>query len=176
MASANGDKNAFEKLYTLTAPKLNAIVLGMVQDEQLTLDILQKSYVSIWKNAGTYSPEKGKAFTWMLVITRNRAIDFLRQKKRRMTVEILDDQIIDEKAQSDARAKSMLLRRLLAPHLNNLSPNVRTAIILYTHKGMNSREIGEKMNTSTNTVKSWLRRGLAKLHDDISIETLDEIL
>ena len=174
--ASEGDKRAFEKLYGLTAPKLNAIVLGMVRDPHLTHDILQRAYISIWKNAGSFDPAKGKAFTWMLVVTRNRAIDALRQKKRQMPTEMLPETLEDEDMHSDVGAKSWMLRRMLAPHLETLNPDVRKAIILYTVQGMNSREIGEHMNVSTNTVKSWLRRGLAKLQNDIDIDTLDEIL
>lgn len=174
--SAQGDKAAFEKIYALTSPKFNAIILGMVRDQQMTHDILQRAYISIWKNAGSFDPSKGKAFTWMLVITRNRAIDMIRQKKRQMQTELIPETLEDEDMQSDTGAKSWMLRRKLAPHLKTLPPKVQEAIMLYTVKGMNSREIGEHMNEPTNTVKSWLRRGFAKLQKDLDVDSIDEIL
>lgn len=80
-ATAAGDSQAFEALYKLTSSKLNAIVLGMIRDEALTFDILQQAYVAIWKNAGKFDAGKGKPFTWMLVITRNKALDMIRKRK-----------------------------------------------------------------------------------------------
>jgi len=79
-AIAGGDKTAFKTVYTLTAPKLNAIIRGMIKDEALTHDILQQAYVSIWENAGKFDAQKGKAFTWILVITRRKSLDMIRSR------------------------------------------------------------------------------------------------
>ena len=93
---ADGDKSAFTKLYKLTAPKLQAIVAGMVKSDALAADILQSAYLSIWKKAHAFDPEKGKAFTWMLVVTRNRAYDELRRLKRTGVTLELPENIIDD--------------------------------------------------------------------------------
>ena len=107
---------------------------------------------------------------------RFRALDVMRQRKRQTQTELISETLEDEHAHTDIQAKSWMLRRLIAPHLLSLSPDMRKAIRLYTVKGMNSREISEHMKVSVNTVKSWLRRGLAKLQNDLKIDTLEEIL
>ncbi len=173
---SNGDRKAFERLYTLTAPKLTAITMRMVRDEQLTFDILQQSFLSIWKNAGSFDPEKGKAFTWMLVVTRNRSLDNLRKLKHQDAVEELTDIHEDETASSDETARSWMLRRLIAPYLDKLTPQTTQAIVLSVVHGLSSREIGERLNVPTNTVKSWVRRGLEKLKDDMSIDNIYELI
>ena len=175
-ACAGGDKKSFERLYALTAPKLTAITRQMVGDEQLTFDILQQAYLSIWKKAGSFDPDKGKAFTWLLVVTRNQSLDHLRKIKRRGYSEELTDIYMDETAHADDSTRALLLRRLIAPHLEKLSPQTAQAVILSVVHGLSSREIGERINVPTNTVKSWVRRGLKKLRQDMAIDDISELI
>jgi len=175
-ATAEGDKKAFETVYTLTAPKLNSIIKGMLQDEALTHDILQQAYVAIWKNAGKFDPEKGNAFTWILVISRRKALDMIRARKRHSVSEEICENIADQHMQSDTGASSLLLRRILAPHLAALPRATREAILLSTIYGLSSREIGEKLGVPTNTVKSRIHRGLQKLKSEINVDDLHSIL
>ena len=175
-ATAAGDKTAFKTVYALTAPKLNSIIKGMIKDEALTHDILQQAYVSIWKSAGKFDAEKGKAFTWILVITRRKALDMIRSRRKLSISEELSEGIADENMQSDLGAKSLLLRRVFEPHLATLSKNSREAVILSTIYGMTSREIGERFGVPTHTAKSWVRRGLQKLKSEIDIDDLQTIL
>ena len=175
-ATAAGDKEAFKTVYALTAPKLNSIIRGMIKDEALTHDILQQAYVSIWKSAGKFDVEKGKAFTWILVITRRKALDMIRSRRKFSVSEELCEGIADEHMQSDLGAKSLLLRRIFEPHLATLSKNSREAVILSTIYGMTSREIGERFGVPTHTAKSWVRRGLQKLKSEIDIDELQTIL
>lgn len=175
-ASASGDKTAFKIVYSLTAPKLHAIIKGMIKDETLTYDILQQAYLAIWKNAGKFDPKKGKAFTWILVITRRKALDMIRSRKRFSVPEELCESLEDENMQSDSGARSLLLRRIVTPHLASLSQNSREAVLLNVIYGMSSREIGEKFGVPTHTAKSWIRRGLQKLRSEINVEDIHAIL
>lgn len=173
---STGDCLAFEKIYKLTSPKLNAIILSMVKDEALTYDILQQSYLAIWTHSKSYDPQKGKAFTWMLVITRRKALDMIRKRAHFSTTEQLPEILEDETARSDSAAESLMLRRLIWPHLQALSAQTREAVILSSVYGLTSREIGERVGVSTNTAKSWVRRGLAKLKHELGGETFDALL
>ncbi|RKQ69651.1 RNA polymerase sigma-70 factor (ECF subfamily) [Litorimonas taeanensis] len=173
---SQGDRKAFEELYKITAPKLNAIILSMIKDEALTFDILQQAYLSVWRNAGSFDPKKGKAFTWILVITRNKALDLMRKRKRFSTTEQLSETLEDEKMQSDMSAKRLLLRRLIAPHLQALTANTRDAVVLSAVYGLTSKEIGVKIGVPTNTAKSWVRRGLSKLKKDLGVEDIKTLL
>lgn len=175
-ATAAGDKAAFKNIYALTAPKLTSIINGMIKDESLTHDILQQAYVAIWKNAGKFDVKKGKAFTWILVITRRKALDMIRAREKFSITEDLCESLADEHMQSDLGAKSLLLRRIVSPHLKSLSNNSREAVLLNVVHGMSSREIGEKFGVPTHTAKSWIRRGLQKLKSEIDVDDIHTIL
>ena len=118
-----------------------------------------------------YDPAKGKPFTWMLVITRNRALDKLRKRTRDRETQTLSGDLI-ETLQDDSRnphedMQGLMLRDLLVPYLSDLKPEVAKAILLSTIDGMSAREIGEELGVPTNTVKSWIRRGLKSIRKDL---------
>ncbi|GHB04196.1 RNA polymerase sigma factor [Algimonas arctica] len=168
---ANGDRTAFTEIYQLTSGKFTAILMKMMRDEAACADIMQKAYLSIWKNANRYDPAKGKAFTWMLVIMRNRALDALRARTRYRETETLSGSIIDT-LEDDSLSpiegtQAWMIRRLLAPYLSQLDPDVARAVQLSTMEGMSAREIGETLDVPTNTAKSWVRRGLMRIRKDL---------
>lgn len=176
LRSAKGDSAAFQTVYALTSPQLTAIIENMVGNPHLAKDILQNAYLSIWKSAHRYDPEKGRPFTWMLVITRNRAIDLLRKQKRRKEDEPVDRDMIDRTTPlPDEQTRARMLREQILPGLNALPEHVRTAIIMHVVEDYTTAEIGEHFDVPTNTAKSWVRRGLAKMRGHIESDLKDDI-
>ncbi|GLQ21119.1 RNA polymerase sigma factor [Algimonas porphyrae] len=167
---AAGNSDAFAKLYTLTASKFLAILLKMIPNEAECADVLQDAYLSIWHAAHRYDPAKGKPFTWMLVITRNKALDRLRKQSRDRAVETLSTDLVatlkDESNSPHDDMQVTMLRDLLVPHISKLKPHVAKAVIMSAIEGSSAREIGEHFGVSTNTAKSWIRRGLQRVRTD----------
>lgn len=166
-AVAEGNTDAFEQLYHLTFSKLSAVTARMGYNEAEHADIMQQAYLTIWRKAHLFDPDHGKAFTWLLVVTRNKALDVLRRKARRGIQEPLHDAMPSPGAPSDLGARTALLRGLMRPHLSRLRPEVRDAVIRHVVHGATSRELGEHYGVSTNTAKSWVRRGLQCLRANI---------
>jgi len=76
--SANNDPLAFKLLYDLTSPKLYSLVLKIIKREKLAEEALQESYIKIWHRANSYDPSNDSVIGWMSIITRNTAVDTLR--------------------------------------------------------------------------------------------------
>ena len=74
------DKKAFENLYDKYSGALFNIILRIVNNQVIAEDVLQESFVKIWKNIDKYDEDKSTIFTWMLNISRNTAIDATRKK------------------------------------------------------------------------------------------------
>lgn len=165
----SGQKPAFKTLYDATSHAFHAIILKMVQDPDLAQDVLQKAYVSIWQHAARYSPQKGKAFTWMLVIMRNRALDALRARGRAPNTELIDEALPDDTQHTEARAEAFMLRKLLEEALQKQPAHIAEVIELNVLEGWSCREIGTRLNVSPNTVKSWIRRGLTNMRYDLPL-------
>ncbi|MHA7859750.1 MAG: RNA polymerase sigma factor [Henriciella sp.] len=177
MASiSEGDRVAFKEFYELTSGPCFAIVVRLLQDAEEAQNVLQKAYVSIWKNAGRYDRNKGKAFTWIVVIMRNRALDALRARALAPQTELLDSALIDPSQQTESRAEAFLLSRQLQSALNDLPSHISTAIQMNVIEGYSSTEIGELLDVSRHTVKTWIRRGLEKMRYQLNIKTFNEAL
>src|SRR5262245_36300566 len=76
------DADAFAALYDQTAPTLYGIAKSIVRDAALAEDVVQEAYTLIWEKASMYQPALGKPISWMIALTRNRALDRLRATQR----------------------------------------------------------------------------------------------
>lgn len=74
-AVQQGDQQALAALYDAYSGALYGIILKVVEKEELAQEVLQDTFVKIWRSAGGYDASKGRPFTWMLNIARNAAID-----------------------------------------------------------------------------------------------------
>ena len=75
-----GDRDALRTLYTRCAPKLFGLALRILVRKDWAEDVLQESFVNIWRHAGDYRPHLAAPMTWMTTIVRNRALDCLRRQ------------------------------------------------------------------------------------------------
>lgn len=84
-AASRGDRQAFQRLYQLTSPRLFAIAVRIMRRRDLAEEALQDAYVAIWQRSGQYSPERGAPMSWMGSIVRHRSIDLLRRGGKEIT-------------------------------------------------------------------------------------------
>ena len=112
-------------------------------------------------NAGATSP-----ITWLATIARNRAIDWQRAQGVRRTSP-LDDapDIADPGEGAEATLLASESSRELIECLNGLEPQQRDAIRTAFFDGVTYAELAERQAVPLGTMKSWVRRGLAKLKE-----------
>jgi len=164
-ACAHGDRTAFEQLYRQTSAKLFGIALRIVRQEGLAEDVLQECYIRIWNRAGDYREGLAAPMTWMASIVRNRSLDWL----RRANPEVIDvDGEIIEGVASDGPGPLAALEQsrdgaTLARCLGELESKQRQAILLAFHGGLSHSELAAQLRQPLGTVKTWVRRGLARL-------------
>ena len=79
-ATANGDRAAFRAIYNATSAKLFGVAVRILKRSDLAEDVIQDAYLKIWDAAPKFRPELGSPMSWMVAITRNRAIDVLRKR------------------------------------------------------------------------------------------------
>ena len=164
-ACARGDRSAFENLYRQTSAKLFGVALRIVRQEDLAEEVLQDCYVRIWNRAGDYREGVAAPMTWMASIVRNRSLDFL----RRPNLEVIDvDGDLIESVASDAPGPLAALEQArdgsaLARCLGGLEARQRQAILLAFHGGLSHSELAAHLRQPLGTVKTWVRRGLARL-------------
>jgi RNA polymerase sigma-70 factor (ECF subfamily) len=165
------DQKALEQLYQLVGPYLNKVAFNILKSEDLSNDVLQEGFIQIWNNAGEYRMDKAKPITWMTSIIRYRALDRLAKEKRHSdkidTNESDDGDHLDQFASSDHRPDKSAMKAqdssILLACMETLNDRTKESISLAYLHGYTRDDIATKFNTSTNTVKSWLKRGAERL-------------
>jgi len=161
---------AFEYLYDHYSAALYGVILKIVKDEEGASDVLQESFLKIWRNIGSYVPEKGTLFTWMLNIARNRAIDMLRTDARTEKKVIRLDVVADpEQAQADGWSH-FIYTMDVKEWVMRLSPDHRIPIELVYFQGYTHEEAADRLAIPLGTVKSRIRKGLQKLRLAFTIQ------
>jgi RNA polymerase sigma-70 factor (ECF subfamily) len=160
------DRAAFRTLYTLTSAKLFGICLRICGERQAAEDVLSEVYITIWKRAGAYEPGRSSPITWLATIARNRAIDWRRAQRVRPSLPIEDAPDIPDAAplaseilEADEEAHT------LHQCLDGLEERQRAAIRTAFFDGVTYAELAERQSVPLGTMKSWVRRGLARLKE-----------
>ena len=157
------DQKAFSYLYDNYCGALNGIICRMVDDTQLTEDILQEAFLKIWNNFSQYDSSKGRLFTWMINLTRNLTIDTLRSKGFKKQQKISRDEnsvsnFHDKNTGAD-KFDTMGLRQQVA----RLKPEQKSIIDLAYFNGYTQEEISKEMGIPLGTVKTRMRSAMMEL-------------
>ena len=155
----NRENQAFEYLYDHYAGALQGVIRQIVGDAEISNDVLQETYVNIWKRIDTYDESKGRLFTWMLNIARNAAIDKTRSKGfRQSLLQIpLDGEVIQPSVRNgidDIGLKKIILK---------LKDEQRLLIDLSYFQGYTHEQIATALHIPLGTVKTRIRSALTQL-------------
>jgi len=175
---ARGEKEALGTLYDRYGRLAYSVAVHFVRDPSVAEEIVQDVFVTIWTKAGVYDPAKAGVSTWMLRITRNRAIDQLRKLKSRKDVAV--GSTVDVIQSTNALAvngedpESMAFREWdrerVVEAVDSLPEHQREALMLAYFRDLTHREIAEQLNEPLGTVKSRIRMGLQKLRKILETE------
>jgi RNA polymerase sigma-70 factor (ECF subfamily) len=162
---AGEDAAALRGLYELTSSKLFGLALRILVKREWAEEVLQESFINIWRFAGDYRRDLSAPMTWMAAIVRNRALDHLRRVN---SAEIewsdtLDDLLPAGGADPSDSALLSEHAKQLALCLQGLDPNQRQAVSLAYLRDQSHSEVALSLKVPLGTVKSWIRRGLEKL-------------
>src|SRR6185312_14346027 len=82
-AIARGEKAALASLYDSLSRPLYSLAYRILNDGAEAEDVVQDVFLQIWRKSGTFDTARGSVFGWAATLTRNRAIDRVRMRKRR---------------------------------------------------------------------------------------------
>ena len=163
------DDAALAVLYRRHTALLATIVARVLNQTSDVDDVIQEIFVEIWKQAGRFDAEKGKALGWMVTLARRRAIDKVRKKQAyfraeerlRLETESGPEPAMHHGADEDAIAtdRSQILRRLLT----TLPPAQREALEFAFYRGMSQREIAAQTGIPLGTIKTRLELAMRKM-------------
>lgn len=162
---AAGDRAALRQLYQATSAKLFGVALRILSDREDAEDVLQEVYVTVWRRADRFDEARASVMTWVSTIARNRAIDRLRARGPLAKaepvegLEIADEGVVGADALLAAAQDAGRLQGCLGELDDRTGSVIRTAFF----EGVTYEALARRMDAPLGTVKSWIRRGLARL-------------
>ena len=157
---AGGDHEAFEILYRRYARPVLALAQRRLGDAGKAEEALQEAFVSVWRSASTYRPERGAATAWLYTIARNAIAD--RGRRRQEPPAEPADQASSDPG-PDERAEREWLRWRVHSALEKLSESERELIVLAYWGGLSQSEIADRLDIPLGTVKTRTRTALSQL-------------
>jgi RNA polymerase sigma-70 factor, ECF subfamily len=168
---AAGDSGALSELYDRFSRPLYSAAVRILGDAAEAQDVVHDVFLTLWEKASVFRPERGNAFSWAATLTRNRAIDRLRTRRRR-------SEMLERSAPSDLgypdeaeqpRAGDAADRgdraQLVRTAVSSLPEEQQRALELAYFGGLSQQEIAERLSAPLGTVKARMRRGLARLRE-----------
>lgn len=165
---AAGDDRAFAELHRRTAARLRSVASRILRDRDLAEEAVQDAFLQVWNHAAEYSPAVAAPITWMTSIVRNRALDLLRQRSRERSYRVDEEDFDYDELAGDAPDPEQSLAvsgelRALRSALASLGEMERRALELTFVAELSNVEVAAALQAPLGTVKSWIRRGLARV-------------
>lgn len=166
------DPHALAELYDRYGRMVYGLILRVVSDAAVAEDLVQETFLRVWNRAGGFDSERGAIGPWLLAVARNRAIDYRRGPGRRVqnTIELNETENPALFASVKSQAPEFDVVDNVKKALRQLEPKQREAIELAYYEGMSQTEIAERMGHPLGTVKTWMRRALQQLRQELGSE------
>jgi len=168
-AIARKDESALAALYDRYRLTLFGLLMRILNSREEAEDVLQEVFLQVWRRAADFDERRGRPFTWLVTLTRSRAIDRLRQLNSRERLVSSETEVVAfsllDPAQDAFRSEQ---RELVAGALAELSEEQRHTLTLAYFEGLTQSEIAARLSSPLGTVKTRMRSGMIKLRELLS--------
>ncbi len=149
------------------SPLVWSLARSLSRDMALVEDTVQEIFIDLWKSAARFDAAKSSETTFVATIARRRVIDKRRSMSRRPETETIEDQALPfedlELGHVDTRDEASHA----AKAVQKLQPEQRQVLLLAVVEGLTHSQIATRTGLPLGTVKSHVRRGLAKVSEMI---------
>jgi RNA polymerase sigma-70 factor (ECF subfamily) len=169
---ARRDPTAADALYRRYAGRIYGLGIVMLGNDAAAQDLVQDTFVKVWRSADRYDRSRGALDTWVLLIARSLAIDAIRRR-------VLDARTLeraerppeaDQSPGPDERAVTRDLADRARRAMAQLPPEQRAAVELAYLGGKTSTEISDLEGIPIGTAKTRIRAGLLRLREAMEAE------
>lgn len=165
-----GDPDAFQLIYDRHATAAFSLAYRMTGNRVAAEDVVQESFLGLWRSTARYDRARGSVRTWVLGIVHNRAIDSLRRStvhdRRRASDEGLEERFAAKELTDVEVARRDEAREVRAA-LETLPPEQSRVIELAYFGGFTHSEIAAMLQAPIGTVKGRMRLGLEKMRHQL---------
>jgi len=163
-----GDHRAYGQIVNHYQNPLKFFVFKLVNNTEDAEDIVMETFTKAYYNLGSYQPT-AKFSTWLYNIAKNRAIDVVRYKNRRGTVELMEGDDVDKGVSPQELLIKKEERQGIDKMLSNLSPTYRSALERYYLQDLTHGEISDTYHVSVDTSKTRVFRGIRAIRRNVKI-------
>ncbi len=163
-AFARGDDDALRVVYEHHG-SLVYTFCHRTLDESVAKDVTQEVFISAWRSRARYEPAKGSLAGWLIAIARNRIIDNVRAEQRHS--ERRASGVAPDDVHVGSQVDRIADRLLIGEALRCLSDRARQVVTMHYFEDLTLRQIAEATQQPLGTVKSDLRRGLARIRHQL---------
>jgi RNA polymerase sigma-70 factor (ECF subfamily) len=160
-----GDARAFAALHALTCRKLRRTAASVCPLSSDVEDVLQDSYLKIWRAASSFDPGRASPISWMCTIVKNTALDSNRAKKM-LLAGLEDAMAIPAPGADPDEFDYEFAKQITVEALSGLPEDRRRLLSLAYFEGMSRHSLAEQFGVPVGTVKTWLRRAVESIRAD----------
>lgn len=156
---------AYHHLYTHYKGSLFSIISNIIPETEVAEDVLQETFITVWKNIDKYDPEKGRLYTWLLNLARNTAINKLRSKNYKNSLK--NDDISNLVNNDDIKGINQInINQIgLRTEVRKLKEDLKNVVELAYFSGFTQEEVSRALNIPLGTVKTRLRTAIIELRN-----------
>jgi RNA polymerase sigma-70 factor (ECF subfamily) len=173
---ASGDAVAWEEIVRQFHRRIYNICYRFVGSADDAQDLTQEVFIKVYRTVGSFDGEKASFNTWVTTVTRNLLVDHFRKTRNDRVTDSMDaaqggeedgptlaERLADAAPSAQAHVESRERREMVHRALQQISPDLREAVILRDLQDMDYREIAQVLKVPEGTVKSRINRGRAEL-------------
>lgn len=162
------DETALAEIYRRHGGQVFGLAKRIIRDEELSRDIAQDVFVSLWKKPEAFDGSRGSLRSFLLAKTHSRAIDVIRSESSRRRREERDALLRAESVPSvEEEVWQMTVSEKVRSALETIPERERQVIELAYFGGLTYREVAGRLGMAEGTVKSRIRSGLSRLQESM---------
>jgi len=168
---AQGDQNAFARLYDMLSPRAFGLILRVLVDRSQSEEVLQEVFLEVWQSAERFAPNRGQGRSWVLTIAHRRAVDRVRSAQSSADRDVRIG-FRDLDVAHDGVAEQVELRiegEKVTTALATLPEAQREALTLAYYGGYSQSEIAALVGAPLGTIKTRMRDGLSRLRTEMGV-------
>jgi RNA polymerase sigma-70 factor (ECF subfamily) len=173
---ASGDSAAWEEIVQRFHRRIYNICYRFAGSADDAQDLTQEVFIKVYRTVGSFDGEKASFNTWVTTVTRNLLVDHFRKKRNDRATDSIDaargadedgpslaERLADGSVSPHVQVERRERREMVHRALQQISPDLREAVILRDLQDMDYREIAQVLKVPEGTVKSRINRGRAEL-------------